>query len=59
MRFPAEPGSVPELLVKNLAKAPVLILDSEEPVGAKQRTTVRQVQGRGMVASICLSSLQT
>ena len=31
----SESGCVPELLVKNLAKQPVLILDGEELVGAK------------------------
>jgi hypothetical protein len=36
----SEAGSVPELLVKNLAKMPVLILDGEELVGAKQNRIV-------------------
>jgi len=36
----SEAGSVPELLVKNLAKRPVLILDGEELVGAKQNRIV-------------------
>jgi hypothetical protein len=36
----SEAGSVPELLVKNLAKTPVLILDGEELVGAKQNRIV-------------------
>ena len=36
----SESGSVPELLVKNLAKQPVLILDGEELVGAKQNRIV-------------------
>ena len=36
----SEAGSVPELLVKNLAKMPVLILDGEELVGAKQSRIV-------------------
>jgi hypothetical protein len=36
----SESGSVPELLVKNLAKAPVLIIDGEELVGAKQNRIV-------------------
>jgi hypothetical protein len=36
----SESGHVPELLVKNLAKQPVLILDGEELVGAKQNRIV-------------------
>jgi len=36
----SESGSVPELLVKNKAKKPVLILDGEELVGAKQNRIV-------------------
>ena len=36
----SESGSVPELLVKNAAKKPVLILDGEELVGAKQNRIV-------------------
>jgi hypothetical protein len=36
----SEAGSVPELLVKNLAQKPVLILDGEELVGAKQNRIV-------------------
>jgi hypothetical protein len=36
----SESGSVPELLVKNAAKQPVLILDGEELVGAKQNRIV-------------------
>lgn len=36
----SESGSVPELLVKNAAKRPVLILDGEELVGAKQNRIV-------------------
>jgi hypothetical protein len=36
----SESGSVPELLVKNTAKKPVLILDGEELVGAKQNRIV-------------------
>jgi len=36
----SESGSVPELLVKNGAKKPVLILDGEELVGAKQNRIV-------------------
>ena len=36
----SESGSVPELLVKNSAKQPVLILDGEELVGAKQNRIV-------------------
>jgi hypothetical protein len=36
----SESGSVPELLVKNTAKQPVLILDGEELVGAKQNRIV-------------------
>jgi hypothetical protein len=36
----SESGSVPELLVKNLAPEPVLILDGEELVGAKQNRIV-------------------
>ena len=36
----SEAGSVPELLVKNLAPSPVLILDGEELVGAKQNRIV-------------------
>ena len=36
----SESGSVPELLVKNTAKEPVLILDGEELVGAKQNRIV-------------------
>lgn len=36
----SESGSVPELLVKNLSKTPVLILDGEELVGAKQNRIV-------------------
>jgi len=35
-----EAGSVPELLVKNLAPSPVLILDGEELIGAKQNRIV-------------------
>jgi hypothetical protein len=36
----SESGSVPELLVKNTAKQPILILDGEELVGAKQNRIV-------------------
>jgi hypothetical protein len=36
----SESGSVPELLVKNGAAKPVLILDGEELVGAKQNRIV-------------------
>ena len=36
----SESGSVPELLVKNLAPSPVLILDGEELIGAKQNRIV-------------------
>ena len=36
----SEAGSVPELLVKNLAPSPVLILDGEELIGAKQNRIV-------------------
>jgi ARG and Rhodanese-Phosphatase-superfamily-associated Protein domain len=36
----SESGSVPELLVKNLAPQPVLVLDGEELVGAKQNRIV-------------------
>jgi hypothetical protein len=36
----SESGRVPELLVKNLAPQPVLILDGEELVGAKQNRIV-------------------
>jgi len=36
----SESGSVPELLVTNLANQPVLILDGEELVGAKQNRIV-------------------
>ena len=36
----SEAGSVPELLLKNLAPSPVLVLDGEELVGAKQNRIV-------------------
>jgi hypothetical protein len=36
----SEAGSVPDLLVKNLAPSPVLILDGEELVGARQNRIV-------------------
>jgi hypothetical protein len=36
----SEAGSVPELLVKNVAQMPVLIIDGEELVGAKQNRIV-------------------
>jgi hypothetical protein len=36
----SESGSVPELLVTNLAKQPVLMLDGEELIGAKQNRIV-------------------
>jgi hypothetical protein len=36
----SEAGSVPELLVKNHARMPILILDGEELVGAKQNRIV-------------------
>ena len=36
----SEAGSVPELLLKNLAPSPVLILDGEELIGAKQNRIV-------------------
>ncbi len=36
----SESGSVPELLLKNLAPSPVLVLDGEELIGAKQNRIV-------------------
>jgi hypothetical protein len=39
IREVSESGSVPELLIENNAKKPVLILDGEELIGAKQNRT--------------------
>ena len=50
VRETSESGSVPELLVINRADQPVLILDGEEILGAKQNRTLNTTGGNGWEA---------